>query len=65
MYFKIVEAIEKYGGNNENELCFKFINTVLEQRQQTIMDEYMQTVISGQNDVGPSDKFKRLIIKLV
>lgn len=29
------------------------------------MEEYMQTVIAGSNNVGPSDKYKKLIIKLV
>jgi len=46
-YNQIVEAICKFCGSQENEICFSFINKVLDMRQQTIMDEYMQTVYSG------------------
>ena len=34
-------------------------------RQSVILEEHRQTVVSGQNDVGPSDKYKKLIFKLV
>lgn len=64
-YFEIVEAIYKFTRNSADALCFSFINKVIEMRQSTINEEYMQTVIAGANNVGPSDKYRKLIIKLV
>lgn len=63
----MVQAICSYSSSasSANELCFSFINKVLDLKQHTIMDEYMQTVVRGENDVGPSEKYKKLIIKLV
>jgi hypothetical protein len=64
-YFEIVDAISKFTRSGGDALSFSFINKVLEMRQATIMEEYMQTVIAGANNVGPSDKYKKLIIRLV
>lgn len=62
----MVQAIVSYASSSSvNELCFSFINKVLDLKQQTITEEYMQTVVRGANDVGPSDKYKKLIVKLV
>lgn len=47
-----------------NDVNFKFINTILDMRKQTITEEYMQTLITGQQEsaMGPSEKYKSLII---
>lgn len=45
----MVEAIDssQYQAARANDVNFKFINTILNMRHQTITDEYMQTLITG------------------
>lgn len=63
----MVEAIDSsYQATRANDVNFKFINTILDMRHQTIMDEYLQTLITGKaENMGPSEKYKVLIIRLV
>ena len=65
-YMQMVEAINSYSTSTAqaNDSSFKLINTVLEIKQNTIHEEYMQTLVTGSN-IGPSEKYKNLIIKLV
>ena len=67
-YSEIIDAIESNCETDKaNALCFNFINTVLEMKKTTIVEEYMQTMVTGfdTSDYGPSDKYKNLILKLV
>ena len=68
-YFKMVEAIDNHTNSTSlaNEMQFKFITTVIELKQATIIEQYHQSMITGfdENTIGPKKEYKNLIIKLV
>ncbi len=67
-YSKMVDAICQYpkSQDEENELCFQFIDTVLSLNEQEIKEDYNQKQITGKgSQLIDAEMFQRLIIKLV
>jgi len=63
----MVKAICAYTNqqDKENELCFRFIDTVLNQKHNAIMEDLAKSQTTGVTLNSSEDKYKDLILKLV
>ena len=59
-YESIAKALK-----GQKELCFNFLNTVITQNEEKIVEEYEDSVISSAIRIGPGAKFANLLLHFV
>ena len=49
----------------QKDICFNFLNTVINQNQDKITEEYDNSIMSSAMRIGPSQKFSNLLLHFV